>query len=127
MKGKMASRPRPIVCPTDKGDKQIFILNSKFFFYVAVKRWNRRRISLAPNESPEGVSQIMYLYLSFPSAPKDPNYEDDDMHLLPDPLFSLSTDGTYITAIAGTDNGRIFMAGKDGCLYELVYQVNKSC
>ncbi|XP_050400754.1 nuclear pore complex protein Nup155 isoform X1 [Patella vulgata] len=45
-----------------------------------------------------------------------------EMHLLPDPLFSIPTDNTYITSITGTDNGRIFMAGKDGCLYELVYQ-----
>ena len=26
-------------------------------------------------------------------------------------------------SIVGTQNGRIFMAGKDGCLYELAYQV----
>lgn len=46
-----------------------------------------------------------------------------EMHLLPDPLFSIPTDGVYITNIVGADNGRIFMAGKDGCLYELIYQV----
>uniref|UniRef100_A0A0B7BCT5 Nucleoporin Nup133/Nup155-like N-terminal domain-containing protein n=1 Tax=Arion vulgaris TaxID=1028688 RepID=A0A0B7BCT5_9EUPU len=45
-----------------------------------------------------------------------------EMHLLPDPLFSIPTDGVYITSIVGTDNGRAFMAGKDGCLYELIYQ-----
>ncbi|XP_059140242.1 nuclear pore complex protein Nup155-like [Physella acuta] len=45
-----------------------------------------------------------------------------EMHLLPDPLFSIPTDGVYITNIVGADNGRIFMAGKDGCLYELIYQ-----
>ena len=45
------------------------------------------------------------------------------MHLLPDPLFSIPTDGVFFTSIVGSDNGRIFMAGKDGCLYELVYQV----
>ncbi|XP_041357627.1 nuclear pore complex protein Nup155-like [Gigantopelta aegis] len=47
---------------------------------------------------------------------------EDEMHLLPDPLFSIPTDNTYFTFICGTDNGRIFMAGKDGCLYEMVYQ-----
>jgi len=45
------------------------------------------------------------------------------MQLLPDPLYSLPTDNTYILAITSTDNGRIFLAGKDGCLYEVVYQV----
>lgn len=46
-----------------------------------------------------------------------------EMHLLPEPLFSIPTDNTYIVSITGAPNGRIFMAGKDGCLYELVYQV----
>nr|KAG5703923.1 hypothetical protein BaRGS_008182 [Batillaria attramentaria] len=37
-------------------------------------------------------------------------------------LIKPKPDSTYITAIAGTDCGRIFMAGKDGALYELIYQ-----
>lgn len=45
------------------------------------------------------------------------------MHLLPEPLFSVPTDGSYILTIKGTNDGRIFMGAKDGCLYELVYQV----
>uniref|UniRef100_A0A8B9BMU9 Nuclear pore complex protein Nup155 n=1 Tax=Anser brachyrhynchus TaxID=132585 RepID=A0A8B9BMU9_9AVES len=44
------------------------------------------------------------------------------MQLLPDPLYSLPTDNTYILAITSADNGRIFLAGKDGCLYEVAYQ-----
>ncbi|NXF88358.1 NU155 protein, partial [Eubucco bourcierii] len=44
------------------------------------------------------------------------------MQFLPDPLYSLPTDNTYILAITSTDNGRIFLAGKDGCLYEVAYQ-----
>ena len=51
------------------------------------------------------------------------DHRGEEMHLLPDPLFSLPTDGVFFTSIVGADNGRIFMAGKDGCLYELVYQV----
>jgi len=50
------------------------------------------------------------------------DYSSEEMHLLPDPLFSIPTDGVFITSIVGADNGRIFMAGKDGCLYELTYQ-----
>ena len=45
------------------------------------------------------------------------------MHLLPEPLFSIQTDCVHIVSVTGADNGRIFMAGKDGCLYELHYQV----
>lgn len=44
------------------------------------------------------------------------------MQLLPDPLFSIPTDNIYILSITSTDLGRIFMAGKDGCLYEIAYQ-----
>lgn len=44
------------------------------------------------------------------------------MQLLPDPLYSIPTDNTYLLAITSTDVGRIFMAGKDGCLYEIAYQ-----
>ena len=46
------------------------------------------------------------------------------MSLLPEPLFSISTDGVYLTCIESTNSGRIFMGGRDGCLYELIYQVN---
>uniref|UniRef100_A0A8C4K556 Nucleoporin 155 n=1 Tax=Dromaius novaehollandiae TaxID=8790 RepID=A0A8C4K556_DRONO len=45
------------------------------------------------------------------------------MQLLPDPLYSLPTDNICMLAIASADNGRIFLAGKDGCLYEVAYQV----
>ncbi|XP_007065800.2 nuclear pore complex protein Nup155 isoform X1 [Chelonia mydas] len=44
------------------------------------------------------------------------------MQLLPDPLYSLPTDNTYLLTITSTENGRIFLAGKDGCLYEVAYQ-----
>jgi nuclear pore complex protein Nup155 len=45
------------------------------------------------------------------------------MHLLPDAVFVLPTDGIAMNTIAGTSSGRIFMGGHDGCLYEMVYQV----
>lgn len=44
------------------------------------------------------------------------------MQLLPDPLYSLPTDNTYLLTITSNDYGRIFLAGKDGCLYEVAYQ-----
>ena len=45
------------------------------------------------------------------------------MHLLPDPVFVLPTDGIAINTVVGTSTGRIFMGGRDGCLYEVTYQV----
>ena len=47
----------------------------------------------------------------------------NEMHLLPEPIFVLPADGVHITAIEASLQGRIFAAGKDGCLYEITYQV----
>ncbi|KAL5017128.1 hypothetical protein ScPMuIL_006717 [Solemya velum] len=71
-------------------------------------------------------ADIVLLGVSF-AQPHDGNYMDANsgaMHLLPEPLFSVPTDNTYIMEICGSRNGRIFMAGKDGCLYELAYQAD---
>lgn len=46
--------------------------------------------------------------------------------LIPDPIFKLSTDDADLSILAGTDSGRIFLGGKDGCLYEIVYQAEES-
>ncbi len=45
------------------------------------------------------------------------------MHLLPEPLFTLQTDNVYMSGITGTMKGRIFLCGRDGCVYEMDYQV----
>ncbi|KAF3849089.1 hypothetical protein F7725_015586 [Dissostichus mawsoni] len=55
---------------------------------------------------------VVILGLSFPKSQAAPSR----------PLFSIPTDNTYIISITSTDLGRIFMAGKDGCLYEIAYQ-----
>ena len=47
------------------------------------------------------------------------------MHLLPDLLFSIPSDNVSMISIVGTTMGRVFLAGKDGCLYELLYQVRQ--
>lgn len=49
--------------------------------------------------------------------------EYHEMHLLPEPLFTLQTDNVYMSGITGTMNGRIFLCGRDGCVYEMDYQV----
>ncbi len=48
------------------------------------------------------------------------------MHLLPEPLFSIPTDNVHVLSVTGSESGRIFMAGKDGSLYELCYQVRST-
>lgn len=48
-----------------------------------------------------------------------------EMHLITEPLFTLPSDNLHIISIVGMNNGRIFMAGKDSCLYELAYQGQK--
>ncbi|XP_065180530.1 nuclear pore complex protein Nup155-like [Sycon ciliatum] len=49
-----------------------------------------------------------------------------EMHLQPQPLFAVSSDNVQHLAVAGTPSGRILLAGKDGCLYEVVYQAQDS-
>ncbi|XP_054843250.1 nuclear pore complex protein Nup155 [Eublepharis macularius] len=69
---------------------------------------------------------IVILGLSYATLQADSGVLNDSMsggmQLLPDPLYSLPTDNTYLLAITSTENGRIFLAGKDGCLYEVAYQ-----
>ncbi|CAL9683382.1 unnamed protein product [Knipowitschia caucasica] len=66
---------------------------------------------------------VVILGLSFPKNQGGLNDSmSGGMQLLPDPLFSIPTDNVYIVSITSTDLGRIFMAGKDGCLYEVAYQ-----
>lgn len=49
--------------------------------------------------------------------------ELDELQLTPEIIYSVPTDGVPIKVIRGTENGRIFLGGRDGCLYEIVYQV----
>ncbi|XP_031566645.1 nuclear pore complex protein Nup155-like [Actinia tenebrosa] len=49
-----------------------------------------------------------------------------EMHLQPDPLFSIPSDNVYMTCVTGTFYGRVFAGGKDGCLYEIAYQAEDS-
>eukprot|EP00794_Sanderia_malayensis_P007706 gene7706-8543_t len=49
-----------------------------------------------------------------------------EMHLQPQPLFTVATDSVFMTSVTGTWNGRIFLSGADGCLYEIAYQAQNS-
>ena len=48
-----------------------------------------------------------------------------EMHLHPNPVYSIPSDNVYMSCMAGTQSGRIFLGGKDGCVYEVAYQVSK--
>ncbi|XP_076649143.1 nuclear pore complex protein Nup154 [Halictus rubicundus] len=49
-----------------------------------------------------------------------------EMQLVPEPIFTVTTDGIGITVIANTNSGRIFLGGRNGSLYEIYYQAESS-
>ncbi|XP_012137924.1 nuclear pore complex protein Nup154 [Megachile rotundata] len=49
-----------------------------------------------------------------------------EMQLVPEPIFTVTTDGIGITTIANTNSGRIFLGGRNGSLYEIYYQAESS-
>ncbi|KAF0305655.1 Nuclear pore complex protein Nup155 [Amphibalanus amphitrite] len=59
---------------------------------------------------------LLGVTMSRPAAPGGPA----EMHVLPEPLFSIASDGAYVTTVVGTPSGRVFLGAKDGCLYELI-------
>lgn len=59
------------------------------------------------------------------AAPADKK-AGDELQLTPDIIYSLSTDGVPLNVVKGTKCGRIFMGGRDGNLYELVYRKEMS-
>ncbi|CAH0559339.1 unnamed protein product [Brassicogethes aeneus] len=48
--------------------------------------------------------------------------DNDEIQLIPDPVFTISTDGATISTISGTDSGRLFLGSKEGNLFEISYQ-----
>lgn len=72
-------------------------------------------------DDPFQFCKLQYYRLFLLASNLDPFGE---MHLLPEPLFALPSDNTCMLDVTGTCIGRIFMGGKDGCLYEVLYQVS---
>lgn len=64
-----------------------------------------------------------FLGVTFSSSKDEGAGEFQEIHLVPEPVFVLPTDGISMMCVKSTANGRIFMGGKDGCLYEITYQV----
>lgn len=76
-----------------------------------------------PSKIGPGFMPLFFLHLVLSDLLELAGDAYGTLQLYPEPLFVLSTDNVYLTSIAGTANGRIFLAGKDSCLYEVAYQV----
>mgnify|MGYP005985667839 FL=1 len=63
---------------------------------------------------------IVVLGVTFTPGPHGPL---DEIQLIPEPVFTIPTDGSTISAIGSTAEGRLFLGSKEGCLFEIVYQV----
>lgn len=50
----------------------------------------------------------------------------EEMQLMSKPIFILNTDNVAITTVCGTADHRIFLGGRDGCLYEIYYQAESN-
>ncbi|XP_055597782.1 nuclear pore complex protein Nup154 [Uranotaenia lowii] len=74
--------------------------------------------------------EIVILGVTFGDSNGSPNRSistsTEEMQLLNKPIFVLNTDNIAITCIEGTDDGRIFLGGRDGCLYEISYQAESN-
>jgi nuclear pore complex protein Nup155 len=57
---------------------------------------------------------------SFSSA----NYQE--MQLMNKPIFVINTDNITMLTVKGSEDGRIFLGGRDGCLYEILYQAESN-
>ncbi|XP_053623527.1 nuclear pore complex protein Nup154 [Plodia interpunctella] len=66
--------------------------------------------------------EIVVLGVTFSASKNEGNSDFQEIHLVPEPVFVLPTDGVSMMSVKSTAKGRIFMGGKDGCLYEITYQ-----
>ncbi|XP_065080595.1 nuclear pore complex protein Nup154 [Ochlerotatus camptorhynchus] len=74
--------------------------------------------------------EIVILGVTFGDSNASPNRSItssiEEMQLLNKPIFVMNTDNIAITCIEGTSDGRIFLGGRDGCLYEISYQAESN-
>jgi nuclear pore complex protein Nup155 len=69
-------------------------------------------------------STVVLLSIDFLRFTKGNGAIVNEMRFSPQPVYSIPTDNVEINCIrASVSAGRIFMGGKDGCLYEFFYQV----
>ncbi|KAJ0180486.1 hypothetical protein K1T71_003890 [Dendrolimus kikuchii] len=66
--------------------------------------------------------EIVVLGVTFSTSKNYSSGEFQEIQLVPEPVFVLPTDGVSMMCVKSSAKGRIFMGGKDGCLYEITYQ-----
>ena len=67
------------------------------------------------------ATQILLLGVCCSSGPSGKGGPYEEITLQPLPLYSVSSDNVPMVSVASSSNGRIFMGGSDGNLYELHY------
>ena len=77
----------------------------------------------ATTTTPTSDNSLSQRALTWPN--QSSSHPNSTLQLVPT-SFSLSTDYIRILSIAGSENGRIFLGGEDGCLYEMTYQLEQS-
>ena len=75
-----------------------------------------------PTTTTTPTSNGSSLRYSFESEKETGNNHTGILQLVPT-SFTLSTDNIRVLSIAGSENGRIFLGGDDGCLYEMTYEL----
>lgn len=70
---------------------------------------------------PVVFSQIILLGVCLASGAGGPARPSDDLSLQPLPEYTVSSDSVTMCCITASEDGRIFMGGRDGNLHELLY------
>lgn len=77
--------------------------------------------------------EIVVLGVTFNDLSKSPTHRlsppvspYEEMQLMSKPIFIVNTDNIAMTSIVGSDDYRIYMGGRDGCLYEIQYQAESN-
>lgn len=80
------------------------------------------------SESTYVTLNLINMYIIFEAIVNSISFPDfvsaEEMHITQEVVYTLPTDGVVFSAVTGSENGRIFMGAKDGCLYEFIYQVS---
>ncbi|KAL0269136.1 UNVERIFIED_CONTAM: hypothetical protein PYX00_006963 [Menopon gallinae] len=71
--------------------------------------------------------EIVVLGVKFAATkPDGPLGALEEMHLLSEPIFVVPTDGIGIMTVTSSLNGRLFLGGRDGSLFEIEYKAERN-
>lgn len=80
---------------------------------------------LAPS-STAGLAQVVLLGVCLDTVPGGGGEAAQELALQPLPLYTVPADNVTMCAVAATPDGRIFLGGSDGNLYEVLYEAGDS-